>query len=55
MAFRFFAIGDGIGDKCYPDIDNDGILNEIDNCPFRAVSRYLLLIFTPFTNILFTF
>jgi hypothetical protein len=25
---------DGIGDVCDPDIDNDGILNEVDNCIF---------------------
>ncbi len=24
---------DGIGDVCDPDIDNDTILNEFDNCP----------------------
>ena len=24
---------DGIGDECDPDIDNDGIPNERDNCP----------------------
>lgn len=24
---------DGLGDACDPDIDNDGFLNEIDNCP----------------------
>lgn len=23
----------GIGDACDPDADNDGISNEIDNCP----------------------
>ncbi len=25
--------GDGIGDVCDPDIDGDGVLNEVDNCP----------------------
>mgnify|MGYP002050878570 CR=1 FL=1 len=24
---------EGIGDKCDPDIDNDGLKNEDDNCP----------------------
>ncbi|KAL3865549.1 hypothetical protein ACJMK2_042925 [Sinanodonta woodiana] len=28
------ADGDGIGDACDIDIDNDGILNNPDNCPF---------------------
>jgi len=28
------ADGDTIGDACDPDADNDGILNESDNCPF---------------------
>lgn len=28
---------DGLGDKCDPDIDNDRILNERDNCPFIPV------------------
>lgn len=27
------ADGDGIGDACDPDADNDGILNDPDNCP----------------------
>ena len=27
------ADGDGMGDSCDPDMDNDGILNEMDNCP----------------------
>lgn len=27
------ADGDGKGDMCDPDMDNDGILNEQDNCP----------------------
>jgi MYXO-CTERM domain-containing protein len=26
--------GDGIGDACDPDIDNDGVPNALDNCPF---------------------
>lgn len=26
--------GDGIGDICDPDIDNDGVLNGLDNCIF---------------------
>jgi len=26
--------GDGIGDACDPDIDNDGVLNENDMCPY---------------------
>ncbi|KAL1501068.1 hypothetical protein ABEB36_006466 [Hypothenemus hampei] len=30
---------DGIGDACDPDIDNDGILNEQDNCPRHANSN----------------
>ena len=25
--------GDGLGDACDPDIDGDGIANEVDNCP----------------------
>lgn len=25
--------GDGIGDACDPDMDNDGVPNQIDNCP----------------------
>jgi hypothetical protein len=25
--------GDGMGDNCDPDMDNDGIPNVIDNCP----------------------
>jgi hypothetical protein len=25
--------GDGIGDVCDPDMDNDGVPNELDNCP----------------------
>ena len=28
---------DGLGDACDNDIDNDGIPNEIDNCPFIPV------------------
>lgn len=27
---------DGLGDACDPDIDNDGIYNENDNCPTIA-------------------
>ena len=27
------ADGDGLGDACDPDMDNDSILNERDNCP----------------------
>ena len=27
------ADGDGIGDMCDPDMDNDGVLNGNDNCP----------------------
>ena len=26
--------GDGLGDACDPDIDNDGILNDDDECPY---------------------
>ncbi len=26
--------GDGIGDACDPDIDNDGVANTADNCPY---------------------
>ncbi|MBI4366964.1 MAG: thrombospondin type 3 repeat-containing protein, partial [Deltaproteobacteria bacterium] len=26
--------GDGLGEVCDPDIDNDGIANEADNCVF---------------------
>lgn len=33
--------GDGIGDACDPDIDNDGILNKQDNCPKKANSNQL--------------
>ena len=25
---------DGIGDVCDPDIDGDGLLNEVDNCQY---------------------
>ena len=25
--------GDGAGDVCDEDIDNDGLINQIDNCP----------------------
>ena len=32
------ADGDGLGDACDPDMDNDGILNERDNCPKTANS-----------------
>ena len=28
--------GDGIGDVCDPDIDNDGVLNDEDNCPYES-------------------
>jgi MYXO-CTERM domain-containing protein len=28
--------GDGLGDLCDPDIDNDGVLNAVDNCPLVA-------------------
>jgi len=28
--------GDGLGDACDPDIDEDGFLNESDNCPLTA-------------------
>ena len=28
--------GDGIGNKCDPDIDGDDLLNDIDNCPGRS-------------------
>jgi hypothetical protein len=28
--------GDGLGDACDPDIDDDGHLNGVDNCPFVA-------------------
>ncbi|XP_037080136.1 cartilage oligomeric matrix protein-like [Pollicipes pollicipes] len=30
------ADGDGLGDACDPDMDNDKILNEDDNCPLVA-------------------
>ena len=30
------ADGDGIGDSCDPDADNDGIDNRYDNCPLHA-------------------
>jgi hypothetical protein len=29
---------DGIGDVCDPDIDGDGVDNDIDNCPYMANS-----------------
>lgn len=32
--------GDGLGDACDPDIDDDGIVNENDNCAFVAVNSY---------------
>ena len=35
MKLTFFFI-DGLGDVCDPDMDNDGILNEYDNCPKHA-------------------
>ena len=28
--------GDGLGDACDPDIDNDGLANSEDNCPAAA-------------------
>ena len=27
---------DGIGDACDPDIDDDGVLNDADNCRFKS-------------------
>ncbi|XP_026283564.2 cartilage oligomeric matrix protein isoform X1 [Frankliniella occidentalis] len=33
--------GDGIGDACDDDIDNDGILNHQDNCPKKANSNQM--------------
>ena len=28
--------GDGNGDRCDDDIDDDGVLNDDDNCPYVA-------------------
>jgi hypothetical protein len=28
--------GDGLGDACDPDIDGDGLLNEVDNCAYTV-------------------
>ncbi|MEM6961628.1 MAG: thrombospondin type 3 repeat-containing protein, partial [Myxococcota bacterium] len=28
--------GDGVGDACDPDADDDGVLNQLDNCPLDA-------------------
>lgn len=33
--------GDGLGDVCDPDADNDGILNEDDNCPLDSNTAQL--------------
>ena len=30
------ADGDGLGDSCDADADNDGVANEADNCPLIA-------------------
>ncbi|XP_076289309.1 thrombospondin isoform X2 [Lasioglossum baleicum] len=30
------ADGDGLGDACDPDADNDGVLNPSDNCPLHS-------------------
>ena len=32
--------GDGVGDSCDRDIDNDGILNRNDNCVLIAVTGF---------------
>ena len=36
MNKKFHFIFKGQGDACDPDIDNDGILNENDNCALVA-------------------
>ncbi|CAG2167865.1 unnamed protein product [Oppiella nova] len=35
------AYGDGLGDLCDPDADNDGVINSQDNCPLVANSDQL--------------
>ena len=31
---------DGVGDYCDPDIDNDGVENNQDNCPKVVISVF---------------
>ena len=35
--------GDNMGDKCDSDIDNDGVRNENDNCPYIPVNSFYKL------------
>jgi hypothetical protein len=34
---------DGIGDACDPDVDGDGVPNELDRCPFTPLGQFVTL------------